>query len=213
MLQQLVQSELAYPTSSLFSSSLSSRRCICLFHIAVSEYMPKFTYFSSRRCVCLFHIVVSEYMPKITYFSVVFNWMGCVHFPITLHLLGLCRQFDWWLWYLYGYFLCYKRVSSAHGARRLSNYQQNWVRLVSLTQRRRCDGVICCLRTYKYVGVYACTQLYLTRLLFFAGRMTTAIDWYSICWGSNGWSYLWVSVPKKDGCREGSFDHSVFWDP
>ena len=69
MLQQLVQSELAYPTSSLFSSSPSSRRCICLFHIVVSEYIPKITYFSSRRCICLFHIVKSEYMPKITYFS------------------------------------------------------------------------------------------------------------------------------------------------
>ena len=69
MLQRLVQSELAYPTSSLFSSSLSSRRCICLFHIVVSEYMPKTTYFSSRRCIGLFHIVKSEYMPKITYFS------------------------------------------------------------------------------------------------------------------------------------------------
>ena len=56
-------------SASLFSSSLSSRRCICLFHIAVSEYMPKITYFSSRRCICLFHIVVSEYMPKIIYFS------------------------------------------------------------------------------------------------------------------------------------------------
>ena len=56
-------------SASLFSSSLSSRRCICLFHIVVSEYMPKITYFSSRRCICLFHIVVSECRPKITYFS------------------------------------------------------------------------------------------------------------------------------------------------
>ena len=56
-------------SASLFSSSLSSRRCICLFHIVVSEYIPKITYFSSRRCICLFHIVKSEYMPKITYFS------------------------------------------------------------------------------------------------------------------------------------------------
>ena len=76
-------------------SAPPSRRCICLFHLAVSEYMPKSTYFASCRCISLFHYASPGYIPKL-FPRPRFLRLPCrlagVYVSFTLPRLSICQK-------------------------------------------------------------------------------------------------------------------------